>query len=67
MIDTLGEITVLALAGHRIYAMLDHLHLTGTSHNTNGRLWDHDMHPVVGPMYSSIYCRLRFFWPNNVI
>jgi multicomponent K+:H+ antiporter subunit A len=45
--DTLGEITVLALAGLGIYAMLDHLHLTGTSHDANGRLWDQDMHPVV--------------------
>ena len=45
--DTLGEITVLALAGLGIYAMLDHLHLTGTSHDASGRFWDHDMHPVV--------------------
>jgi multicomponent K+:H+ antiporter subunit A len=45
--DTLGEITVLALAGLGIYAMLDHLHLTGTSHDANGRLWDQDMHPLV--------------------
>ena len=45
--DTLGEITVMALAGLGIYAMLDHLHLTGTTHDTNGRPWDHDMHPVV--------------------
>lgn len=44
--DTLGEITVLALAGLGIYAMLDHLHLTGTSHDASGRFWDHDMHPV---------------------
>jgi multicomponent K+:H+ antiporter subunit A len=45
--DTLGEITVLALAGLGIYAMLDHLHLTGTSQDANGRRWDRDMHPVV--------------------
>ena len=44
--DTLGEITVLALAGIGIYAMLDHLHLTGTSQDANGRPWDRDMHPV---------------------
>ncbi len=45
--DTLGEITVLAIAGLGIYAMLDHLQLTGSSHDDKGRRWNHDTHPVI--------------------
>ncbi len=45
--DTLGEITVLALAGLGIYAMLDCLKLPGSSHDSQGRPWDQDMHPVI--------------------
>ncbi len=45
--DTLGEITVLGLAGLGIYAMLEHLKLTGSSHDGQGRTWDTDRHPVI--------------------
>ena len=45
--DTLGEITVLALAGLGIYAMLEHLKLAGSSHDGEGRAWDTDMHPTI--------------------
>ena len=45
--DTLGEITVLAIAGLGIYAMLDQLQLTGSNRDVKGRLWDKDIHPVI--------------------
>ena len=45
--DTLGEITVLALAGLGIYAMLEHLKIAGASHDSEGRAWDEDIHPVI--------------------
>lgn len=45
--DTLGEITVLALAGLGIYAMLEHLHLPEHERDTGGRAWDKDMHPPI--------------------
>ncbi|SET16646.1 multisubunit potassium/proton antiporter, PhaA subunit /multisubunit potassium/proton antiporter, PhaB subunit [Nitrosomonas marina] len=45
--DTLGEITVLALAGLGIYAMLEHLKIAGASHDSEGRAWDEDLHPII--------------------
>lgn len=45
--DTLGEITVLALAGLGIYAMLEHLKLAGSRHDSEGRAWDTDINPVI--------------------
>ena len=45
--DTLGEITVLALAGLGIVAMLQHLHLPAPDHDGSGRLWDRDAHPTI--------------------
>ena len=45
--DTLGEITVLALAGLGIVALLQGLHLTAPSHDDAGRAWDTDAHPVI--------------------
>ncbi len=45
--DTLGEITVLGLAGLGIYAMLEQLKLAGSSHDSQGRAWDTDAHPVI--------------------
>ncbi len=44
--DTLGEITVLALAGLGIFAMLDHMKLSG-SHHHHKPAWDHDSHPLI--------------------
>jgi len=45
--DTLGEITVLALAGLGIYAMLERLRLPGPERDAEGRPWNWDMHPVI--------------------
>ncbi len=45
--DTLGEITVLALAGLGIVAMLQHLHLPAPVRDGAGRPWDPDATPVI--------------------
>jgi multicomponent K+:H+ antiporter subunit A len=45
--DTLGEITVLALAGLGIVALLDNLRLDSPGHDAAGRNWDSDVHPAV--------------------
>ena len=45
--DTLGEITVLALAGLGIVAMLQNLHLPAPAQDGSGRLWDADTHPTI--------------------
>jgi len=45
--DTLGEITVLALAGLAIYAMLETLRLDGPRQDGDGRAWNWDLHPAI--------------------
>jgi len=45
--DTLGEISVLALAGIGIYAMLERLSLDGPKQDAGGRAWDSDRYPVI--------------------
>ncbi len=45
--DTLGEITVLALAGLAIYAMLSNMRLQGHTGDADGRAWDGDPHPAI--------------------
>ncbi|HYN77312.1 MAG TPA: hydrogen gas-evolving membrane-bound hydrogenase subunit E, partial [Lamprocystis sp. (in: g-proteobacteria)] len=45
--DTLGEITVLALAALGIYAMLYGLHLTAPRYDDQERGWDPDLHPAI--------------------
>ncbi len=45
--DTLGEISVLALAGLGIYAMLRDLRLQGPTYDAEGRPWNWDMHPSI--------------------
>ncbi|MDP1537838.1 MAG: DUF4040 domain-containing protein, partial [Burkholderiales bacterium] len=45
--DTLGEITVLALAGLGIYAMLEHLRLPEHERDAGGRAWNKDIHPPI--------------------
>ncbi|NEX21451.1 monovalent cation/H+ antiporter subunit A [Thiorhodococcus mannitoliphagus] len=45
--DTLGEISVLALAGLGIYAMLKDLELTGLARDARGRAWNWDAHPSI--------------------
>jgi multicomponent K+:H+ antiporter subunit A len=43
--DTLGEITVLAIAGLGIYALLQGLVLKAPTKDLNGLKWSEDMHP----------------------
>ncbi|MBK1724566.1 monovalent cation/H+ antiporter subunit A [Thiocystis violacea] len=45
--DTLGEISVLALAGLGIYAMLKDLQLPGLQRDSRGRPWSWDAHPSI--------------------
>jgi multicomponent K+:H+ antiporter subunit A len=45
--DTLGEISVLALAGLGIYAMLTDLRLPGPACDASGRPWNWDAHPTI--------------------
>lgn len=45
--DTLGEISVLALAGLGIYAMLKDLELPGPASDATGRPWSWDAHPAI--------------------
>ena len=45
--DTLGEISVLALASLGIYALLDRLQLAGPERDAAGRPWDADRHPII--------------------
>ncbi|MBU1222493.1 MAG: monovalent cation/H+ antiporter subunit A [Gammaproteobacteria bacterium] len=45
--DTLGEITVLALAGLGIVAMLQGMKLPAPSRDDTGRVWDADAHPTI--------------------
>lgn len=52
--DTLGEITVLALAGLGIYAMLDQLELAGSNHNEHNKAWNWDAKPVVMTTFSRL-------------
>jgi multicomponent K+:H+ antiporter subunit A len=45
--DTLGEITVLALAGLAIYAMMENMRLQGRDVDDAGRNWNWDRHPAI--------------------
>ncbi|MWV15916.1 monovalent cation/H+ antiporter subunit A [Pseudomonas sp. L-22-4S-12] len=45
--DTLGEISVLAIAGVGIYALLDGLRLTQPGTDAAGHLWARDRHPLL--------------------
>ena len=45
--DTLGEITVLAIAALGIFALLENLRLRGPTHDNHGRDWDLDVHPLI--------------------
>ena len=45
--DTLGEITVLALAGLGIYALLENLRLDAPDRDAAGRAWSRDPYPVI--------------------
>jgi len=52
--DTLGEITVLAIAAIGIYAMLEGLRLTAPERDENGRPWSWDAHPVIMAAFSRL-------------
>jgi len=45
--DTLGEITVLALAGLGVFAMLQNMKLPAPKNDIEGRLWSNDPHPLI--------------------
>ena len=45
--DTLGEITVLALAGIGIFAMIQGLNLNTPNNNKEGFVWSEDKHPLM--------------------
>ena len=45
--DTFGEISVLAIAALGIFAMLENMRLPGTPHDSFGRHWDADIHPII--------------------
>jgi len=52
--DTLGEITVLAIAAIGIYAMLEGLRLTAPESDDAGRRWSWDTHPVIMAAFSRL-------------
>jgi multicomponent K+:H+ antiporter subunit A len=52
--DTLGEITVLALAGLGVYAMLDRMVLKGPERDKDKRRWNWDIHPVMMATFSRL-------------
>ena len=52
--DTLGEITVLAIAAIGIYAMLEGLRLTAPENDADGRRWSWDTHPVIMAAFSRL-------------
>jgi multicomponent K+:H+ antiporter subunit A len=52
--DTLGEITVLAIAAIGIYALLENLRLAAPDHDTAGRPWSWDVHPVIMATFSRL-------------
>ncbi|MEY6432387.1 monovalent cation/H+ antiporter subunit A [Thioalkalicoccus limnaeus] len=49
-IDTLGEITVLAIAAAGIFALLWGLRLAVPTHDLEGRRWAQDVHPLIMSM-----------------
>jgi len=52
--DTLGEITVLAIAAIGIYALLEGLQLTAPQADAGGRRWSWDRHPVIMASFSRL-------------
>ena len=52
--DTLGEITVLAIAAIGIYAMLKGLRLSAPESDAGGRRWSWDTHPVIMAAFSRL-------------
>ncbi len=52
--DTLGEITVLAIAAIGIFALLDGLRLPAPTTDDKGRPWSWDLHPVIMASFSQL-------------
>jgi len=52
--DTLGEITVLAIAAIGIYALLEGMRLTAPEADASGRRWSWDLHPVIMASFSRL-------------
>jgi len=52
--DTLGEITVLAIAAIGIYAMLQGLRLSAPNSDAGGRRWSWDTHPAIMAAFSRL-------------
>jgi multicomponent K+:H+ antiporter subunit A len=52
--DTLGEITVLAIAAVGIYMLLGGLKLTAPSEDAEGRRWSWDSHPLILQTFSRL-------------
>ncbi|MCB1802107.1 MAG: monovalent cation/H+ antiporter subunit A [Gammaproteobacteria bacterium] len=52
--DTLGEITVLAIAAIGIYVLLDGLLLSAPQTDSEGRSWSWDEHPVILASFSRL-------------
>lgn len=52
--DTLGEITVLAIAAIGIYMMLRDLHLDAPRSDSEGRPWSSDAHPLILATFSRL-------------
>jgi multicomponent K+:H+ antiporter subunit A len=60
--DTLGEITVLALAGLGIYAMLKDLRLPVMTGDRQGYPWSWDRHPVIMATFSRLMLPLALLF-----
>jgi multicomponent K+:H+ antiporter subunit A len=60
--DTLGEITVLALAGLGIYAMLKDLQLPVMTGDRQGYPWSWDRHPVIMATFSRLMLPLALLF-----
>ncbi len=52
--DTLGEITVLAIAAIGIYVLLEGLRLTAPESDPHGRPWNWDVHPMIMATFSRL-------------
>ena len=52
--DTLGEITVLAIAAIGIFALLDRLRLPTPTADATGRPWSWDLHPMIMAAFSRL-------------
>ena len=52
--DTLGEVTVLAIAAIGIFALLEGLRLTAPDVDADGRPWSWDLHPMIMATFSRL-------------